>query len=151
MRLARKHDIGSLPKTWGESERGCIARKELLSIKQRRTADVSRPPVTIPSASEGSLMNNSQFAVYIMASLSGTIYTGFTTNLVKRVWEHKNDVVRGFTRKYECHKLVYYELCDSFAGALAREKEIKGWGRKKKETLIKTMNPTWKDLYSEIL
>lgn len=96
-------------------------------------------------------MNTNQFAVYIMASLSGTIYTGFTTNLIKRIWEHKNNIVPGFTKKYQCHKLVYYELCDSFEGALAREKEIKGWNRKKKEGLIKTINPKWKDLYSKIL
>ncbi len=91
------------------------------------------------------------YAVYIMASLSGTLYTGFTTGLVKRVWEHKNDVVQGFTKKYQCHKLVYYELCDSYDGALAREKEIKGWSRMKKENLIRTINPSWKDLYSGII
>ena len=96
-------------------------------------------------------MQESQCAVYIMASLSGTLYTGFTTGLVKRVWEHKNDVVRGFTNKYKCHKLVYYELCDSFDGALAREKQIKGLSRKKKENLINSMNPTWADLYESII
>lgn len=97
-------------------------------------------------------MQENIYAVYIMASASGTLYTGFTSaGLAKRVWEHKNDVVPGFTKKYQCHKLVYYELCESFEGALAREKEIKGWNRKKKEQLIKTMNPSWKDLYNSIL
>ena len=86
-----------------------------------------------------------------MASESGTLYTGFTKNLVKRVWEHKNNLVPGFTKKYQCHKLVYYEVGDSFDGALAFEKQIKGWSRKKKEDLIKTINPTWKDLYNSIL
>ena len=97
------------------------------------------------------IATEAQFVVYIMASESGTLYTGFTTNLVKRVWEHKNDVVRGFTNRYQCHKLVYYDLCDSFDGALAREKQIKGWNRQKKESLIRTINPTWQDLYSEII
>ena len=85
-----------------------------------------------------------------MASQSGTLYTGFTTGLVKRVWEHKNDIVQGFTKKYKCHKLVYYEVSDSYDAALAREKEIKGWSRWKKEELIRTMNPGWEDLYPSI-
>ncbi len=86
-----------------------------------------------------------------MASESGTLYTGFTTDLVKRVWDHKNNIVKGFTQKYSCHKLVYYESSDSFDGALGREKEIKGWSRKKKENLINKINPTWEDLYKYII
>ena len=86
-----------------------------------------------------------------MESASGTLYVGFTSGLAKRVWEHKNNVVRGFTNKYQCHKLVYYEATDSFEAALAREKQIKGWGRKKKELLIAKMNPTWQDLYNSIV
>lgn len=67
------------------------------------------------------------------------------------MWEHKNGVVKGFTLKYGCHKLVYYEVSDNFDAALAREKQIKGWSRKKKEDLIHTMNPGWKDLYLNLL
>ena len=90
------------------------------------------------------------FYTYIMASESGTLYTGFTTDLVKRVWEHKNNVVKGFTQKYNCHKLVYYQASDSFDGALTREKEIKGWRRSKKEALINSRNPQWNFLNNEI-
>jgi len=96
-------------------------------------------------------MEDIVFAVYIMASKSGTLYTGFTSNLIKRVWEHKNNVVHGFTSKYECHKLVYYEFGDSFDGTLAREKQIKGWSRSKKEILIRNFNPGWEDLYNQII
>ena len=96
-------------------------------------------------------MSETQYAVYIMASQSGTLYTGFTTNLVKRVWEHKNNLVAGFTKKYSCHKLVYYELGESFDGSLAIEKQIKGWSRQKKEDLINSVNPTWQDLYNQIV
>jgi putative endonuclease len=88
--------------------------------------------------------------VYILASESGTLYIGFTTDLVKRVWEHKSDLVEGFTKKYKCHKLVYYEQGEDFDSALAREKEIKKWRREKKEKLIKTMNRGWRDLYDDI-
>lgn len=90
------------------------------------------------------------YYVYIMASESGTLYVGFTVDLIKRVWEHKNDLVEGFTKKYQCHKLVYYEQGEDHDGTLAREKQIKKWRREKKEKLIKTMNPGWRDLYSSI-
>jgi putative endonuclease len=86
-----------------------------------------------------------------MASVSGTIYTGFTNNLIKRVWEHKNNIVEGFTKKYQCHKLVYYEASDDYESALAREKQIKSYNRLKKENLIRHMNPGWKDLYEQII
>ncbi len=85
-----------------------------------------------------------------MASESGTLYIGFTSDLVKRVWEHKNDFVAGFTKKYQCHKLIYYEQGEDYDGTLEREKQIKKWRREKKEALIKTMNPGWKDLYMSI-
>ena len=96
-------------------------------------------------------MQEKIYAVYIMASDSGTLYTGLTSDLVKRVWEHKNNVVEGFTKKYGCHKLVYYEVGENFDAVLAREKQIKGWIRKKKEGLIREMNPSWKDLYNSIV
>ncbi len=87
-----------------------------------------------------------QYYVYIMASLSGVLYIGFTSNLKKRVFEHKNDATEGFTKKYRCHKLVYYELGDSFEGVLAREKQLKNWRREKKIWLIEKMNACWRDL-----
>lgn len=86
-----------------------------------------------------------------MASLRGTLYTGFTSNLVKRVWEHKNDLIEGFTKKYQCHKLVYFEISDNYETVLFREKQIKSYRREKKESLIKTINPSWKDLYESVL
>ncbi len=91
-------------------------------------------------------MYDRQYFVYIMASASGTLYTGVTNNLVKRVWQHKNDIIEGFTKKYKCHKLVWFEETSDIESAIAREKQIKGWSRKKKEALIKSKNPTWKDL-----
>lgn len=90
------------------------------------------------------------YYVYIMASASGTLYIGITSNLVRRIYEHKNDLVEGFTKKYQCHKLVYYEQTKEVLSAIAREKQLKKWNRAKKEWLIKTMNPTWKDLSTEL-
>jgi putative endonuclease len=85
-----------------------------------------------------------------MASDSGTLYVGMTNNLQRRVIEHKEYKIEGFSKKYKCHKLVYYESTKYVYNAIEREKEIKNWNRKKKEELIKTMNPTWKDLYKTI-
>ena len=91
-----------------------------------------------------------QPAVYIMASKrNGTLYTGVTSDLVKRVWQHKNDLVEGFTQKYSVHMLVYYELADDMGAAIAREKQIKGGSRVKKLALIESMNPGWRDLYED--
>ncbi|MBX4205115.1 MAG: GIY-YIG nuclease family protein [Candidatus Doudnabacteria bacterium] len=90
------------------------------------------------------------YYVYIMASDSGTLYTGFSTDLVKRAWEHKNDFTDGFTKKYSCHKLVYYECGQDFDSMLRREKQIKKFRRSKKEALIKSINPGWRDLYPKI-
>src|SRR6185503_12044742 len=84
------------------------------------------------------------FYVYIMASTSGVIYVGPTSDLPKRIWEHKNDLVAGFTKKYKCHKLVYYETGEDFYSTLEREKEIKKWRRAKKTYLINSMNPNGK-------
>ena len=93
-----------------------------------------------------------QPAVYILANQrNGTLYAGVTSNLVKRVWEHKNDQVDGFTRKYGVHMLVYYELHDSMVNAITREKQIKAGSRAKKLQLIESMNPEWQDLYGSIV
>lgn len=93
-----------------------------------------------------------QPAVYILANrCNGTLYTGVTSNLVKRVWEHKSDLVEGFTRRYAVHLLVYYELLDTMEAAIAREKQVKAGSRAKKLRLIESMNMGWKDLYDSIL
>ena len=90
------------------------------------------------------------FYVYIMASFSGTLYIGMTNNLIRRVNEHKEGKIEGFSKKYYCNKLVYYEHSQYIYNAIEREKEIKKWRREKKQDLIKTTNPHWKDMYSEL-
>ena len=92
------------------------------------------------------------YYVYILASKrNGTLYIGVTSNLPKRVWEHKNKLVEGFTKKYKVHKLVYFEQTENVQSALLREKQLKKWKREWKLTLIEEKNPEWKDLYDEIL
>jgi putative endonuclease len=93
-----------------------------------------------------------QPAVYILASQrNGTLYIGVTSDLVQRVWQHKNDVVEGFTKKYAVHSLVYYELHDDMENAILREKRIKKWNRAWKLRLIEEKNPDWNDLYASII
>ena len=93
-----------------------------------------------------------QFYVYILASKSnGTLYTGVTSDLIKRVWQHKHHMVEGFTKKYRVKKLVYYEVHDNTESAITREKQIKKWRRKWKLRLIEEKNPQWTDLYDEIV
>ena len=88
--------------------------------------------------------------MYILASKkNGTLYTGVTDNLIKRVWQHKNKLVDGFTKKYNIDKLVYFEITDDIRSAILREKRIKKWNRQWKIELIKKNNPEWKDLYEE--
>ena len=92
------------------------------------------------------------FAVYIMASKrNGTLYTGMTSNLPQRVWQHKNKVVEGFTEKYDVNRLVYYELHRTAEEAIRRERRIKEWPRRWKIDLIERRNGEWNDLYEEIL
>jgi putative endonuclease len=90
-----------------------------------------------------------EYYVYIMTNKSKTLYTGVTNNLLRRVYEHKNKLVPGFTNKYNIHILVYYESTSNVHAALAREKQIKGWLRAKKIALINSMNSEWKDLSDE--
>ena len=93
-----------------------------------------------------------QPCVYILASRrNGTLYTGVTSNLVQRVWQHKNDLVESFTKKYCVHTLVWFELHETMASAIEREKAIKGWRRAWKLALIEAMNPQWRDLYEDIV
>ena len=82
---------------------------------------------------------------------NGTLYIGVTSNLPKRVYEHKNHVVKGFTDKYNVDKLVYFEETAEIEVAIAREKQLKGWTRAKKIRLIESTNPEWRDLYEEII
>jgi putative endonuclease len=87
-----------------------------------------------------------QYYVYIMTNNSRTLYTGVTDNLIRRVYEHRNKLVDGFTKKYNITKLVHYEITSDVQAAIQREKQIKGWLRKKKTALIEAGNPEWKDL-----
>ena len=89
--------------------------------------------------------------VYILTSKrNGTIYVGVTSNLKKRIFEHKSNLIDGFTKRYKIHHLVYYEIGDSMESAIEREKQIKGRSRDKKIILIEKNNPEWKDLYTEL-
>ena len=94
---------------------------------------------------------NSQYYVYILASKrNGTLYIGVTDNLVRRVHEHKDDLVEGFTQRYGVHDLVYYETTDDVKSAIAREKHLKKWNRQWKIDLIEKDNPEWEYLYWEL-
>jgi putative endonuclease len=93
-----------------------------------------------------------QYYVYILANRrNGTLYTGITSNLIKRVWEHKEKAVDGFTKKYSIDKLVYFEQYQDSIKAISREKRIKKYPRKWKINLIEKENPRWKDLYKELV
>ena len=91
-----------------------------------------------------------QYYVYIVSSYTGVLYIGVTNDLVKRIYEHKQGLVEGFTKRYKIKHLIYYEVTDSIESAIAREKQLKGWRRNKKEVLIRQMNPDRKDLYESI-
>ena len=91
-------------------------------------------------------------AIYIMANKrNGTLYTGVTSNLIQRVYQHKHDELDGFTKRYGCKILAYYEQYDDMYEAITREKQIKGGSRKKKLLLIEKINPNWEDLYESLL
>ena len=93
------------------------------------------------------------YYVYILSnSTNTTVYTGVTNNLIRRVYEHKNNLApNSFTAKYSVHKLVHYEVAQTAEVAITREKQIKSWNRKRKNELVNETNPSWKDLYEEIL
>ena len=93
-----------------------------------------------------------QPAIYILASrLRGTLYIGVTSNLIQRVWQHKNNLVEGFTQRYGVHMLVYFELHSTMYDAINREKQLKAGSRAKKVALIEMMNANWQDLYTGLL
>ena len=92
-----------------------------------------------------------QYFVYILASKkNGTLYIGVTNNLLKRVYEHKNNLVEGFTQKYDVHNLVYYEIFRNIQDAITRDKNIKKWKRKWKTEWIEKFDPKWEDLYTTL-
>ena len=90
--------------------------------------------------------------VYLLASQrNGTLYVGVTSDLVQRIWQHKNDLAEGLTKRYGVHMLVWYEDCGTMEAAISREKAIKEWKRAWKIRLIENRNPEWKDIYNELL
>ncbi|XOV77759.1 MAG: GIY-YIG nuclease family protein [Aestuariibacter sp.] len=92
-----------------------------------------------------------EFYIYIVANKrNGTLYIGVTSNLIKRIYEHRTNAVQGFTRKYSVHRLVYFEKHESSISAINREKRLKFWKRKWKLALIEKFNPDWRDLYFDI-
>ena len=95
---------------------------------------------------------NKQPTVYILANKrNGTLYVGVTSDLVQRIWEHKNNMLEGFTKHYNVHKLVWYELHESMESAIVREKRLKDWKRAWKLKLIESNNPDWLDLYDTVV
>jgi putative endonuclease len=90
--------------------------------------------------------------VYILASArNGTLYVGVTSDLIKRIWQHKNEFVDGFTKQYKTHLLVWFEQHEEMTSAIARKKALKKWRRDWKLKLIEAMNPDWRDLYADLL
>jgi putative endonuclease len=91
-------------------------------------------------------MRDHEYFVYIMSSHSGTLYIGMTNSICRRALQHKSSEIEGFASKYHCNRLVYYESFDDVHQAIGREKQLKGWLRIKKITLIESKNPRWEDL-----
>ena len=96
-------------------------------------------------------MDNKSYVYILFSQRNGTLYVGVTTNLIKRVFEHKSKFIDGFTRKYNVDKLGYFEVYDDLMTAIKREKQLKKYYRKQKLDLIEKNNPDWKDLYFEII
>jgi putative endonuclease len=93
-----------------------------------------------------------QYYIYILASKKkGTLYVGVTSDIIKRIYEHKNDLVEGFTQRYTIHKLVYFEATESIESTIMREKQLKKWNRAWKINLIEKTNPAWNDLYPDLI
>ena len=94
---------------------------------------------------------NSYFVYILSSKRNGTLYIGITNDLLRRVEEHKKDIIPGFTQKYQVHNLVYFEETDDIGVAISREKQLKAWHRAWKIKLIESVNPEWRDLYKEIM
>jgi len=95
-------------------------------------------------------MSDKAYYVYILSSFNKVLYIGITSNLRKRIWEHREGIVEGFTKRYHVKTLVYYEIYDNPETAIKREKQLKRWRRDKKISLIESMNLNWRDLYKEL-
>ena len=97
------------------------------------------------------MITNKQYYVYLISNKNNTtIYTGITSDLKRRIWEHKNSITKGFSSKYNLHKLLYYEVYQDPENAIIREKQIKSGSREKKIELIESVNPKWIDLYDNL-
>lgn len=95
-------------------------------------------------------MGHKQYFIYMMTNRwKNVLYTGMTNSLEKRVWQHKNKAVPGFTKRYNCDRLVYYEIYDEITQVIAREKQLKNWPRAKKNELVDSLNPAWNDLAAD--
>ena len=105
-----------------------------------------------PHRASGGTRNLGKLAcVYLLASRrNGTLYVGVTSNLIQRVWQHRSNLVQGFTKKYGVHTLVWYEAHDTIESAIVREKAIKGWKRDWKMALVEENNSSWRDLYEDL-
>ncbi|MEZ5357525.1 MAG: GIY-YIG nuclease family protein [Candidatus Zixiibacteriota bacterium] len=91
------------------------------------------------------------YYIYILSKgIRGTLYIGMTNDLIRRIYEHKNELIPGFSSKYKTHRLVYFESCEDVRSAITREKQLKKWRRAWKIELIESINPKWDDLYSQI-
>jgi len=91
------------------------------------------------------------YYIYIMTNkYNKVLYTGITNDLNRRVYEHKNNLIEGFTKRYNCHKLVWFEECNDINGSIAQEKRMKKWKREYKENIINELNPDWKDLSNDL-
>ncbi len=121
-----------------ENARFLVGKNRLLEMTERRIAD-----------SDGIAAMTQNYYIYIMTNRSRTFYVGITNNLEQRVYEHKQKLIDGFTKRYNISRLVYYEVFTDVRDAIAREKKVKDWRREKKIALIESMNPTWKDLSTE--
>jgi putative endonuclease len=108
-------------------------------------------PSEVPEGHEVEESKMKDYYVYVMSSHSGVLYIGVTSDLIKRVYEHKNGLVEGFTKKYKTKKLVYYESTKDVLSAIEREKQLKKWRRDKKDALIEKMNPARRDLYDDLV
>ncbi|OGV35496.1 MAG: hypothetical protein A3E88_05170 [Legionellales bacterium RIFCSPHIGHO2_12_FULL_35_11] len=95
-------------------------------------------------------MHTASYVYLLTNKHNNVLYTGVTNDLIRRVYEHKAKLVKGFTQKYNVDQLVYYEACDNIVLAIEREKKIKGWSRQKKNELVNALNPSWDDLYPEL-
>ena len=127
------------------------AKLVLVETGSRNPGAQAWQPIPFLPSQESRQISMAPPCVYILASKpNGTLYIGVTWDLTRRVWEHKNDFVEGFTKRYGVHTLVWYEAHESMEGALVREKAIKKWKRSWKIRLIEEGNSTWSDLYDEI-